>query len=165
LSERISQRRSRSVRRIVQLHKVRVSCTRAMLTSLDRERRIADILGDVFELSSDEAAEVCGVSPETYRKRLSRARGRVRDFVSVHCGRLSSTAACRCDRRLEVAVGLGRVDPAAISAATVASGIEEMEHLYDVAGLMRAEPAATAPAGVTERLLSLIDSGRFDLLH
>jgi hypothetical protein len=45
----------------------------------------------------------------------------------------------------------------------VSIGIGEMEHLYDVAGLMRAHPPVSAPDGVTERLLSLIDSGRFGL--
>lgn len=51
---------------------VKLGCTLAMLTCLDRNHRVAWILDEVFELSSDEAAWVCGVTPAAHRKRLSR---------------------------------------------------------------------------------------------
>jgi RNA polymerase sigma factor (sigma-70 family) len=143
---------------------VRISCTTALLTCLDREHRVAYILGEVFELSSEEGAAICDVSPETFRKRLSRARQRVRAFVAVECGRVNAGASCHCSRRVDTAVRLGRVDPSHVTSAGVSDGIAEMERLYDVAGLMRARPPVTAPAAVTERIVLLIDSGQYDLL-
>lgn len=53
---------------------LRLRCTEAMLLSLDRELRIAYVLGDILNLSGDEAAEVLEIDPAAYRKRLSRAR-------------------------------------------------------------------------------------------
>ena len=57
-----------------------------MLLSLDRELRIAYVLGDIFNLSGEEAAEVLEIDPATYRKRLSRARVRLHDFLRGWCG-------------------------------------------------------------------------------
>jgi len=65
---------------------VRLRCTQAMLLSLDRELRIAYVLGDIFNLSGEEAAEVLEIDPATYRKRLSRARVRLHDFLRGWCG-------------------------------------------------------------------------------
>ena len=49
-----------------------------MILSLDRELRIAYILGDIFNLSGEGAAEVLEIDPAAYRKRLSRAASFVR---------------------------------------------------------------------------------------
>jgi RNA polymerase sigma factor (sigma-70 family) len=65
---------------------VQLACTHAMLMCLDREHRIAHILGEVFEVDSDEGGYICGVPSATYRKRLSRARSRVRTFLTDNCG-------------------------------------------------------------------------------
>jgi RNA polymerase sigma factor (sigma-70 family) len=65
---------------------VMIGCTSGMLLCLDRDHRIAYVLGEVFEVSSDDAAEILGVSAATYRKRLSRARERLRAFLRGHCG-------------------------------------------------------------------------------
>ena len=51
---------------------VRLSCTQAMLTCLDRDHRVAYVLGEVFEVSSSDGAYICDVTPAAYRKRLSR---------------------------------------------------------------------------------------------
>jgi RNA polymerase sigma factor (sigma-70 family) len=76
---------------------VKLGCTLGMLQCLDRDHRLAYILTDVFDLSSADAAFIWGITPATLRKRASRARGRLREFVSVHCGLVSTSAKCRCD--------------------------------------------------------------------
>src|SRR5438128_4819869 len=55
---------------------IRLRCTQAMLLGLDRELRIAYVLGDIFNLSVEEAAEVLGSDLAAYRKRLSLSRAR-----------------------------------------------------------------------------------------
>ena len=90
---------------------VKVGCTLGMLQCLDRPQRVAYILGEVFGLPSESAAAICTTTPAAYRKRLSRARAAVRGFVADHCGIVNPQAACRCTRRTETAVRLGRVDP------------------------------------------------------
>jgi RNA polymerase sigma factor (sigma-70 family) len=63
---------------------VKLGCTLGMLLCFDREHRLAYVLSDVFDLPSAEAAFICGVTPATFRKRASRARAQLRDFVSIH---------------------------------------------------------------------------------
>jgi RNA polymerase sigma factor (sigma-70 family) len=68
------------------VEEVKIGCTQGMLLCLDREHRIAYVIGEVFELSSEEAAAVLGISAAAYRKRLSRAREKLRAFMANHCG-------------------------------------------------------------------------------
>ncbi|MEW6582943.1 MAG: RNA polymerase sigma factor [Actinomycetota bacterium] len=137
---------------------VQLACTHALLTCLDREHRLAYVLGEVFELDSAEAGGICGVDPATYRKRLSRARQRVRGFLSAHCGLVAERAACHCSRRVEAAVRSGRVDPDRLRfterVEDVTTGVAG---LCDAAGLLRSLPPARVPAGSRERVLALIE--------
>src|SRR6185437_17097941 len=75
---------------------VKIGCTSAMLLALDREHRVAYIVGDVFELRSDDAAYLLDIEPAAFRKRLSRARMRLRAFMQQHCGLIEGRASCRC---------------------------------------------------------------------
>ena len=91
---------------------VKHSCTLALLTCLDRDQRVAYILGEVFGVSSSEGAWICSTTEAAYRKRLSRARVAVRGFVETECGLVAGpTAPCHCRRRVVAAIRLGRVDP------------------------------------------------------
>ncbi len=94
------------------LEQVKLGCGMAMLCILDGEHRAAYVLGEILELSSDEAAEVLELDPVTFRKRLSRARERVREVLERHCGVYTESNACRCHRRLDRARQLGRVTAA-----------------------------------------------------
>jgi RNA polymerase sigma factor (sigma-70 family) len=147
---------------------VKHGCTLAMLTCLDREARVAYVLGEVFGVSSTEGAWICETTEAAYRKRLSRARAAVRAFVSEHCGLVAPTVArCRCRKRVPVAVRLGRIDAAVAEDATpadVEDAVAEMEALYDAAGLLRSVPDAVAPDEVAVRIRSLLESGRYRLV-
>ncbi|MDY7103172.1 MAG: RNA polymerase sigma factor [Actinomycetota bacterium] len=137
---------------------VRLSCTLALLTCLDRPHRVAYVLGEILEMGSDEAAWVCEVPPATYRKRLSRARSRVRAFLGEHCGVVAPDRAdCRCSARVGTAVTLGRIDPDRLELARHTTG--ELERLADAVGLMRGHPAYPAPRAVSERISAVIRSG------
>ena len=72
----------------------------AMLTCLDRDHRVAYILGDVFDLPHRVAAHVVEASDEVYRQRLSRARRQVEACTRSYCGVVNDQAPCRCDRRV-----------------------------------------------------------------
>lgn len=129
---------------------------------------MAYVLGEVFEVSSEEGAYICDVSPATYRKRLSRARARIQAFLSDNCGLVNpEKAACRCSERIDTAVALGRIDPDNLEFATRSAerATEEMEELFDAAGLMRSHPGYTVPAELAEKIAGLIRSGRYEILE
>jgi RNA polymerase sigma factor (sigma-70 family) len=146
---------------------VRLGCTQAMLTCIDREHRIAYVLGEVFEVSSSDGAYICDVSAATYRKRLSRARDRVRTFVGQNCGLVNpDEAACRCSRRIDTAVSLGRINPVEPEFAShpAEDSVEQMEKLFDAAALMPSHPKYTTPKEIADTISTLVYLGDFDLL-
>lgn len=138
---------------------VQLACTHALLTCLDREHRVAYILGDVLEMRSEEAAYICEVPAATYRKRLSRARARVQAHLRGACGLVNPDAACRCSRRVDAAVRSGRVDPARpafVDPRTVEAANDEVVRLHDAASLLRSLPQPAVPAASRARIQRLL---------
>jgi len=93
------------------LEEVKIGCTLAMLLCLDREHRLAYVLGEVMELSHQEASQVLEVSPAAFRKRLSRSRDKIKTFMLARCGLVNADNACRCRNRVSLAIDRGRVNP------------------------------------------------------
>jgi RNA polymerase sigma factor (sigma-70 family) len=144
---------------------VKLGCTLGMLLCLDREHRLAYVLSDVFDMSSTDAAFICGVRPAAFRKRASRARAQLREFVGTHCGLVNSSAACRCNRRVTTAVRLGRVRPDALNFVDPDSAVGEMERLHDLASLMRSHPDYRASESLATMIRDVIESGKYQLLE
>ena len=155
----------------VLLTEVRLGCTMAMLLCLDREHRIAYILGELLDVPGEDAAWICEVSHDVHRKRLSRSRSRVREFMSAHCGLVDATAPCGCSRRAGTAVRLGRVSPTRPAlAGHPVSDVGELRRLADAAdaltaeaAVMRAHPDYAAPEALADGLRALLD--RSDLVR
>ena len=149
---------------------VKIGCTQGMLLCLDREHRLAYILGEVFELPSEQAADVLGIAPPAYRKRLSRARARLQTFMRGHCGLVDPANPCRCSRRVGRAIELGRLNREELLFAGHARRREleqplaEMERLQDAAVVFRSHPAYQAPESIAAWLSELIGSSRLTIL-
>src|SRR5262245_14774799 len=132
------------------LEEVKIGCTLAMLMCLDRNHRLAYILGDIIELDHRDAAEVLDIAPAAFRKRLSRARASILSFMTSRCGLVNPANACRCRRRVATAVELGRVDPANLLFASslerakqfpqVLVRIRQLEETRRAAALYRSQP-------------------------
>ena len=54
-----------------------ISCLQGLLLCLDSEHRLVYVLGEIFEVSSGQGAEILDITPAAFRKRLSRARARI----------------------------------------------------------------------------------------
>ncbi|MFI7004287.1 RNA polymerase sigma factor [Nocardia sp. NPDC050175] len=152
---------------------VRLNCSQAMLQCLARDERIAFVLGDVFELNSTDAAWILAVTPAAYRKRLERAKKRLGNFLTATCGLANPEAFCRCSRRVDKAVALGRVDPRKPNFArhpitpggrTVVQAEQQMVRLHDAAAVLRAHPDYAAPQAKMDAIAGLLHSGRFPML-
>ncbi|AYF77577.1 RNA polymerase sigma factor [Nocardia yunnanensis] len=155
-------------------HETRLNCSQAMLQCLSRDERVAYVLSDVFEVSSEEAAWIVDASPAAYRKRVERAKRRLGNFLRSTCGLANPDAFCRCSRRVEKAVELGRVDPRRPAFAThpvtpggrgVAEAEQQMIRLHDAAAVLVAHPDYAAPQAKMEAIVGLLRSGRFPLLE
>jgi RNA polymerase sigma factor (sigma-70 family) len=123
---------------------VRLRCTEAMLLSLDRESRISFILGEIFSLTSDEAASVLEIDSATYRKRLSRARQELLRFMRARCGVFDPANRCRCRAQVGPALRDGRLRSNDLALARHAVCVEP-EHVERTAGARRERGGTPAP--------------------
>lgn len=149
------------------LEEVKIGCTLAMLQCLDREQRLAYILGEIMELDHGQAASVLDVSPAAFRKRLSRARANILPFMQNYCGLLNPDTACRCHRRVDTAIALGRVDPTQLRFASspqqakqfpqVLAQIRQLEETRRAAALYQSHPDAQASGAFKTWLKKLLD--------
>jgi RNA polymerase sigma factor (sigma-70 family) len=153
---------------------VRLRCTEAMLLSLDREHRVAYVLGDIFNLTGDEAAEVLQIDAVNFRKRLSRARSRLYEFMKGWCGEYASENPCRCAGQSQAAVQRAIIAPEDLylskqrsrpTKAVLTRAADEVTDLMRVADVLRGPSAYAAPVSLVQSLRELISSRRFELLR
>ena len=90
---------SQNVEQSVLAEELKLSCTNVMLQCLDPESRCIFVLGTMFKADSRMAGEILGITPEAYRQRLSRVRGKMAQFLSAYCGEYGS-GKCRCRDRI-----------------------------------------------------------------
>jgi RNA polymerase sigma factor (sigma-70 family) len=77
----------------------RLGCTAAMLACLNVEERVAIVLAEMLGANDALGARLCGVAPAVYRKRLSRARQKLRPLLEDLCGLARLDAPCSCPRQ------------------------------------------------------------------
>ena len=151
---------------------VRVGCTQAMLLALERKQRMAFILGDVFELPAEQAAEVLEIQSAAYRKRLERARAELGGFLARRCGLANPLNACRCLRQIPVAARHGLITleevrhkpalrtPEPERFAQAYRDMREIEHFARV--FHEAEPQP-APEHILAQIKDLLHGGKLRL--
>jgi RNA polymerase sigma factor (sigma-70 family) len=88
-----------------------LACTSGMLICLDREQRLAYILGAILGVSDTVAAEVLEITPDSFRQRLARARRDLRNFMNNKCGLVNPASPCRCAKKTRGFIEAGHVDP------------------------------------------------------
>ena len=136
---------------------VRVGCTQGMLLCLDREHRMAYVLGEILQFSSEDAAAACAITPAAFRKRLERARGKLVEFMRGHCGLLDPANPCRCRRRIGAAVAHGRIDPSDLLFARRVDALKrDMESFSDAGAVFRSHPEIRGSSGVVEAVLRAV---------
>jgi hypothetical protein len=135
---------------------------------------MAYILGEIFELSGEEAAVVLEIDPATYRKRLSRARQLLLTFMRDRCGVYDAKNPCRCRRQIDSALADGRLQrsdmplarhPVRIEQHVLEQGAKEVADLMQVANVMRGHPEYAPPESMLARLRELLHGGRLALLR
>jgi|SRR5882724_2881660 len=153
---------------------LRLRCTEAMILSLDRELRIAYLLGDVMNLSGQNAAEILEIDAATYRKRLSRARDRLHGFLRQWCGVFDPANPCRCAKQVDCAVERGLLapddlyltkHPARPTPAALDRAADEVTEFVHLAEVMRGPSTYLAPDGLANGLRELLESRRLELLR
>ncbi len=155
-----------------------LSCTLAMLLCLDREHRLAYLLNEVFEVSGEEGAYIMDVTPAAFRKRLSRARLRMREFMGSKCRVVNPAAPCHCSRQVHAKIKYDKLSLQTVQFANPAKHltpnfstialeerVHELKKLDRAAGVFRSHPNYAAPEKFIEAVQKLLHSGQYKLFE
>lgn len=146
---------------------VKLSCSTGLLLCLTREQRIAYLLGEVFEVDSNQGAYITETTAENFRKRLSLAREKIRSFMQGHCGLVNPDNPCRCHKRIFNALENKRINPKQLNFADKFSETEvvsQVEELITVAALYKTQPQYDTPEKIINDIKNLIESGKYPIL-
>jgi RNA polymerase sigma factor (sigma-70 family) len=78
---------------------VRNNCMSSMLLCLDRQQRAIFVLGGIFNIKSTIASALLDITPENFRKQLSRAKADLFQFMDHKCGLMNPDNPCRCFKK------------------------------------------------------------------
>jgi RNA polymerase sigma factor (sigma-70 family) len=156
---------------LMTLAEIRIGCTLAMLLCLDRDARMAYILGAIAELDHDTAAGILGCAPAAYRKRLERAREQVTRLMRRRCGVFDPGGEkCRCADRVPIATARGHLQPEQLLFATsreqvrafpdVLTHIRRLEDVQRAAAIYQSHPDPVARVDLAARLHEILDGER-----
>ena len=154
---------------------MKLTCTQGLLLCLRRELRLAFILGEVFGATTKEGAEILDISKDAYRKRLSRGRKLIRDFMLKNCSLVNSSNICRCAEAIKFHIKKRMINPDRPLFITHPSHnsqeiknkqyFKELDELGKVTAIFRSHPDYAAPEAFVGIVKKLVDSGRFELLN
>lgn len=154
--------------RDVLLEETRLGCMQGALICLTREVRIAVILGEQYGVTSKEGAFILDITPALFRKRLSRGRKSLQNFMHKNCGLVNTNNACRCHKQAGGRLKNGLIDMTFVKKENALKGRSEaLAHLKELAvidrtvAMYRQYPAHHSPDSFTYIIKNLIDSGKF----
>ncbi len=148
---------------------LKLSCTNVMLQCLDTESRCIFILGTMFRVDSRIAGDILGITPEAYRKRLSRIRSRMADFLTEYCGEYGN-GTCHCADRINYAIQNHRINPSqlsfttAVPMETMAEVKEAMEDIDDLSQTFSFCKAYQSPERLKAFIQNFLNSASFSVV-
>lgn len=141
------------------VEEAKVGCSNAMLQCLSAEHRLAYIVGEILEMSSKEGGEILEISPENFRKKLSRSRQSLHNYLHKNCGLVNAENSCRCNKRMESAVQKKHIDPENLlfvknkKSTTLIATIDNIEQAVQ---LYRTNARYTAPPELLQKIRELL---------
>lgn len=156
---------------------LQLRCTLGMLLCLDREQRLAYILSEVFEVSSTQGASILTISESAFRKRVSRARTRLRKCMEPQCRLVGEAEECHCVQQLgqsssaeqQRLATLLATHPLEVSALQPDAGLlaeaREIEQLERVAAIFQSHPSFASPDRLILAIKRLLASETFRIFE
>jgi len=141
------------------VQEIKIGCSNGMLQCLDKDSRATYILGDILGFNSQEGASIQDISPESFRKRLSRARELLFRFMEINCGIAQPRNSCRCKKQINHCTTTGRVNRRKLMFATNGEDVvllESINHAENAVKLFKSNPDYELPdetAGEIRRIL------------
>lgn len=145
-------------------YELKSSCSNVMLQCLDPQNRCIFILGTMFNIDSKTGGEIMDITPEGYRKKLSRSRQKMSEFMREYCG--LANGKCNCKKRVGYAIGQHRLDPqnleysnlSPISEESVLNNVLIMETMDIASDIYRRMKKYSSPEKAKDFLFGLLNS-------
>lgn len=94
----------------IPIEEARITCTAGMLMCLNREQRLTYIVGEIFKIDHNLAAEIFEITPANFRKRLSLARKDLHQWMHKKCGLVNTNNPCRCRNKTKKFIEMGIIN-------------------------------------------------------
>ena len=131
---------------------VKISCTQGLLLCLSPKDRLVYILSEILEFNGKEGAAILEISPENFRKKLSRSREKVRNFLHRKCGLVNPQNPCRCHKKIDFLINQNTIDPNNLRFAQFTKrSIDLVQQIGDLersVALYRSTPTIPAPEDI-----------------
>lgn len=137
---------------------VRIGCTQGLLLCLNEVDRMVYILAEILEFNSVEGSEILEIKPENFRKKLSRSRTKIQNFLSNKCGILNENNPCRCNKKIDFLIDNKIMDPAKIINNKTISNISSVDFgerigvMQRSVEIYRANPNFPAPTALLNEI-------------
>lgn len=145
-------------------YELKISCTIAMLMCLEKEDRMIFLFSSLLNLKSNVASEILGLSPDLFRKRLSRAKKKLMNFIDENCGLVNPDNPCKCKQRVNYALLQGRISPNqkyyssvdfVENETSLSKKILEMEELEDMGTIFKNNPSYKMPSEILNKVIEI----------
>ena len=137
----------------------KIGCSNAMLQCLSDASRLVYIVGEILGFNSTEAAIILESTPETFRKKLSRARKKLHQFLNGNCGIVNPNNPCRCHKKVDYAIQKGFINPKQLLFAEDSSAhqlVAVIDNIETEVGLYQCNPTYNAPEDLLEEVKRII---------
>jgi len=154
----------------VLLEETRVGCMQGALVCLKREVRIVVILAEQYGVTSKEGAFILDINPELFRKRLSRGKKSLQDFMRKNCGLVNNDNPCRCHKQAGGRLKNGLIDMTLVKKENASKGrseavtqLKELDEIDRTLAMYRRYPEYNTPDSFIHIIKNLITTGRYSV--
>ena len=139
---------------------VKVSCTQGLLLCLNSSDRLVYILAEILEFTSKEGAAILTITPDNFRKKLSRSRQKIRNFLTNKCGLANSENPCRCHKKIDFLTHQKVINPDNLRFAQFTKRsidlVDQIGDLEKAIAIYRATPVIPAPETIMKTIKETI---------
>ena len=112
------------------------------------------VLGEILEFNSKEGSEILEITPENFRKQLSRSRTKIRNFLQAKCGLVNTNNPCRCNKKIDYLIQRQLIEPTSLRYAPYSIRsidlVEKIADLESTIAIYRLVPGFKTPKEISE---------------